>query len=251
MVAKTRPLIGINCSEVKKAGPPTPDWVYNLTLRSTYADAVWKAGGLPVVLPPLHDLDCIPGYAAACQGFLFTGGPDIDPAHYGQELHPKSVLVDKRRESFDLGLIRAVIESGKPWLAICMGCQAVNVVLGGTLYQDIQDLVPGSENHTSMRDGGADQPPRHRAIVTSDSLLHRLTGKSDLLVNTSHHQAVDKPGKGLKVTARSANDGIIECLEHEHSRFGLAVQWHPEWLTDEPEHLRLFEALVKAAVSPK
>jgi putative glutamine amidotransferase len=241
-----RPIIGIPCSEVKQAEPPTPGWVYNLTLRSTYADAIWQAGGLPLSLPPLLNTDSVNHYVAACDGFVFPGGPDLDPALYGQALHEKTRLVDKRRENFDLALIRAVVSADKPWLGICMGCQAVNVALGGTLIQDILDLVPGAENHTSQRDGGADHPPRHWAQITQGSLLHRLVGSRNLLVNTSHHQAVDKVAPDLIVTARS-DDGIIEALECPASKFGLALQWHPEWLTAESQHLAIFQAFVRAA----
>jgi putative glutamine amidotransferase len=240
-----KPLIGIPCNDVKKDSKVS--WVYNLTTRSTYVDAVWAGGGIPVVIPPLVDLSSVNHFVKLCQGFIFPGGPDLNPAHYGQEQHPKTQLVDPRREAFDLEFMGQVVHACKPWLAICMGCQAMNVVLGGDLIQDIEDLVPGAENHTSKRDGGADEPPRHKARILSGTKLHSLVDTEELLVNTSHHQAVGRLSDQACPSAYSSNDDILEAWELPDHPFAIAVQWHPEWLINEPAHKNLFSGLVSAA----
>jgi putative glutamine amidotransferase len=181
-----------------------------------------------------------------CDGFIFTGGPDLDPALYGQETHEtvKNQLVEKRREVYDLALVRQVIDAQKPFLAICLGCQEVNVALGGTLIQDINSHLKTDIKHSESYS-------RHDVVVEPDSLIATLTGEGKILGNTSHHQAVNKPGDGIRVTSRCPDDGIVESFELEDYPFGIAVQWHPEIIYEEPTHLALFQGLVKAASKNK
>jgi putative glutamine amidotransferase len=242
MTIATPPIIGINAGVREIEGPGK--WF--ITVRTTYIDAVREAGGIPIVLPAVEDADLVDYHADLCDGFIFTGGPDLDPSIYGQEVHEtvKNQLVAKRREMYDMSLVHQVIDRKKPFLAICLGCQEVNVAMGGTLIQDIPSSIKTDLDH-------AKQYERHDIEVQPDTLIASLVGAGKILGNTSHHQAVDKPGKGLKVTSHSPTDGIIESLELQDYPFGIAVQWHPEMIYSEPTHLALFQGLVKAAAANK
>lgn len=232
------PVIGINAGVRDIEGPDKPFF----TVRTTYIDAARAAGGLPIVLPAVEDDEVIAGHVKLCDGFIFTGGPDLDPALFGQEVHEtvKDQMVHKRRENYDLALVRAVIAARKPFLAICLGCQEVNVVLGGTLIQDIPSAITTEIEHAKTYS-------RHDVVVEPGNLLASLVGEGTILANTSHHQAVDRLGEGAIATSKCPADGILESFELKDYPFGLALQWHPEMIHDEPTHLAVFQGLVKAA----
>lgn len=234
------PLIGINSGLRDVEGPDKPFF----TLRPTYVDAVHAAGGLPVIIPAVEDDDIIARHVALCDGFIFTGGPDLDPALYGQEAHEtvKDQMVHPRRQAYDLALIKAVIAARKPFMGICLGCQEVNVALGGSLIQDIPSSITTTLNHSETYS-------RHDVAIKGESLLSSIIGEGTVLANTSHHQAVDRPAEGTLVTSHCPVDGVIESFELKDYPFGLALQWHPEMIYSEPTHLALFQALVKAAAS--
>ena len=239
MPTDKKPLIAVTATILPASGSSP-----NLAVRANYVDAVAKAGGVPVVVPPAADPAEAIRYAESFDAFVFVGGPDIDPARFGEQKHPLTEQMPARREEFDFALVDAVIRLRKPFLGICLGCQEVNVALGGTLIQDVPDQT-GSKVQHSREDG--DDPPRHMVAVEPDSIVARLAGSVRVKANSSHHQAVREPGAGLRVVARCEEDGIIEALELEGNPFGLAIQWHPEYLTDEPEHMALFRGLVEAA----
>ena len=238
MTSVLKPLIGINSGFRDVEGPGKPFY----TLRPTYIDAVVAGGGLPIIVPAVEDEDIIARHVELCDGFVFTGGPDLDPALYGQDVHEtvENQMVHPRRQSYDLALIRAVIAARKPFLAICLGCQEVNVVLGGTLIQDIPSAMTTEIDHAKTYD-------RHNVTVDAGSKIAELIGSGTVLANTSHHQAVDKLGDGAVITSRCPVDNIIESFELTNYPFGIATQWHPEMIFDEKAHLALFEGLVKAA----
>jgi len=230
------PIIGINSGVRDLDTPNEPFYV----VRPTYIDAVKAGGGLPIILPAVDDDAVIARHVSMCDGFIFTGGPDLNPALYGQEQHETVKLVHPRREKYDLALIRAVLEARKPFLAICLGCQEVNVVLGGTLIQDIPSVLSTEIEHSKTYS-------RHDVVVESGTLLSSLIGEGKVLANTSHHQAVDQLGGGAVITSRCPVDGIIESFELTDYPFGLALQWHPEMIFDEKAHLALFKGLVDAS----
>ncbi len=236
------PLIGINAGVRDIEGPGKPFF----TLRTTYVDAVRAAGGIPIILPAVEDADLVSHHAELCDGFIFTGGPDIDPKLYGQEVHEtvKDQMVEKRRETYDLALIQQVLDRKKPFLAICLGCQEVNVALGGTLIQDINSHLTTTVEHSKTYS-------RHDVVVDGGTLLASMVGEGTVLANTSHHQSVDKPGAGVLITSRCPVDGIIESFEIKDYPFGVALQWHPEMIFDEPAHLALFQGLVEVAGKQK
>jgi putative glutamine amidotransferase len=160
----------------------------------------------------------------SCDGLLLTGGNDIDPSLYGGPTnHSKIIDVDKERDNFERKLIDKVLMKKIPTLAICRGMQLLNVHLGGTLLPDIEDA--GYKSHRAVDN----VETRHPVAVVPGSLMYDVTGTDFGHVNSSHHQAVDKPGNGLKVSAR-AEDGIIEGMEFgsDNDMFCLLLQWHPE-----------------------
>ena len=233
-----KPIIGINANfpRGENDGPV-------VSVRANYVDAVTSAGGVPVVLPAITDPDAVAAQVSQCDGFIFTGGADIDPSRFGEKQHPTTNRLPGRREEYDFALIREVMVARKPFLAVCLGCQEVNVALGGTLIQDVH-----SETSTTIRHSVKQIPylARHAVRLEPDSLFARLTGMETLDTNSAHHQSVREPGTGVRVTAVAA-DGIIEGFEVEGYPFGLAVQWHPEYLVDEAPHLAIIRGLVDAA----
>ncbi len=229
------PRIGLNCDLKDERA----------TLNSSYVQAVALAGGVPILIAPT---DSVPPeeFLVGLEGFVLTGGRDYNPASYGQELHPETKLVEPLRDRFDRRLAARLLLSDTPTLGICGGMQLLNVAAGGDLHQHIPDAFPGSPTHTRV--SGRDS--HHEARVERGSLLARLLGRERLEVNSSHHQAVGRLGQGLEVVARSP-DGIVEAIEHPGKNFLLGVQWHPERLSDRPEHLALFVGLVEAARSQR
>lgn len=234
----TAPIIGINAGVREIEGPGK----LFITVRTTYIDAVKSAGGIPMVLPAVEDDEIIARHADLCDGFIFTGGPDLDPALFGQPVHEKvkDHIVEPRRQNYDLALIRQVIDRRKPFLAICLGCQEVNVALGGTLIQDIDSHLKTDIEH-------AKSYSRHDVVVDGGTLLASIVGEGTVLANTSHHQSVDQIGGGAVITSRCPVDGIVESFELTDYPFGLGLQWHPEVIHDEPTQLAIFQALVKAS----
>lgn len=232
-----RPIIGINTSIDENGGRDS------VSTRVTYVDAIVKAGGLPLLLPAIEDEAAISDYVALCDGLVFIGGGDISPERYGRSRHPMENPLSARRENFDFALIEKTLAEQKPFLAICLGCQEVNVALGGTLIQDIASQTDSKIRHSTRQPG---EIVRHKVRILEDSLLFRIVGRKEIESNSSHHQAIERPGNGLRVVAQT-EDGIVEALELENYPFGLGIQWHPEALVTEEEHFAIFKAFVEAA----
>jgi putative glutamine amidotransferase len=244
-----RPLIGVTTSEVRrrqKAQPlpqgdlPQPEVV----LGVVYARAVEQAGGVPVVLPPLADHDVTP-LVDQLAGICVSGGPDIDPAAYGADRHPKLGPVEPELDAFEFAVVRRADALGLPVLGLCRGCQVLNVARGGTLHQHVPDVCDGSVAHRQTASG---RVTSHDVRIEPGSRLAAIVGPEDLPVNAFHHQAVDRPGRGLRTVAW-APDGIVEGIEADGDALYLGVQWHAETLVHLERHARLFEALVDAAAS--
>ena len=213
----------------------------------SYAAAVKKAGGEPVLLDGAVDAETAGAILDGVDCIVFLGGPDIGPSWYGESPAPGLEEVNPARDVSDYWLARTAIDRGMPLLAICRGCQLVNVVCGGTLYQDIPSQL-GSDLH---RDPRKKKYAWHDiAVEDGDSLIAAaLGGPGAYEVNSWHHQGIKDVGKGLVVTARSA-DGLPEALEFKGSnQFMLAVQYHPEKMIEKgrKQQLRLFEMLIEAA----
>ncbi|MGR6835256.1 gamma-glutamyl-gamma-aminobutyrate hydrolase family protein [Syntrophomonas erecta] len=207
-------------------------------LRDYYITAVWEAGGVPVIIPPLKSGESIELYLSVCHGFILSGGGDLDPVYWG-ELPGKGLgNINPLRDSFELLLASQVIEKDRPVLGICRGCQVLNVAAGGSLIQDIESSMSHQQN--APRDY-----PFHAIVVEKESRLKYILNTRWLRVNSFHHQAVKHPGRGLKVSARAA-DGIVEAIEGIDHTMVVGVQWHPECMHDEYAR-RLFQKLVEAA----
>jgi putative glutamine amidotransferase len=210
------------------------------SVPTAYTRAVEKAGGVPIILPFTADLDILPAMAGPAQGFLFTGGKDMDPSFFHQAPIPEMGEMDTALDRFQMAVLSVAIAGKLPVLAICRGLQVANVVLGGTLFQDIATLVPGQVLKHTQDVISFDTD--HEIDIMPGSRLHAMFGDR-IPVNSRHHQAIDSLGEGLVITAR-APDGIIEAAEHQTLPMDL-VQWHPElMLQKNDDMLPLFKALV-------
>jgi putative glutamine amidotransferase len=210
-----------------------------------YLASIRNAGAEARVLD--WDADDAAQVVRDADGVLLTGGADIDPGRYGQSEHPSYEPAEAGRDAFEIDLVRAAVEADAPVLAICRGMQALNVALGGALIQDVPTQVPGSIEHALLQPRNA---IAHGVAIDEGTLLARLLpsygpDRGVLPVNSRHHQAVDQPAEGLRVSAR-APDGVIEAIERPASTFCLGVQWHPENFHESGEFAALFEAFVDA-----
>jgi putative glutamine amidotransferase len=242
------PLIGVTTSELRPAAyarsvpegdPPQAE----MALGMVYMRAVERAGGLPVVLPPLPPAR-VASLVAHLSGLCLSGGPDISPAGYGAPPHPELGPTAPALDAFELALARRADAVGLPLLGICRGMQTLNVARGGTLHQHLPDVTDGSVAH---RQHDAAHVTTHVVHIAPDSLLAELVGAVELPVNSFHHQGVDRLGEGLRAVAW-ATDGTVEAVEGaDPDRLVLGVQWHAEGLIDRIEQLGLFAALVEHA----
>jgi putative glutamine amidotransferase len=237
-----RPVIGV-----------TVDYTEDLQKYSSnmnYALAVERAGGLPVLLPYAGDLALVPQYVDRLDGICFTGGDDMDPSRYCDDpWNPNCIKMDPRRQEFEFALVAEVEKRRLPALGVCFGSQLMNVHRGGSLIQFLPEEHECSNKLEHRRIAGQD-PSRHPIQLDLNSQLGRAIGKSEVSVNTYHKQAVKKIGRGLRVIA-TAPDGVIEAFEDPALPFYTAVQWHPERLIDEPEHLAPFKLLVEKSTAAK
>ena len=216
------------------------------SVGETYTRAVHRAGGTPLILPPLLTPEDVPGLLAQLDGLLLSGGEDIDPVRYRQTPGLHLGRIDPERDAGEFALVRSWLPTAKPLLAICRGHQVLNVVLGGNLYQEIADALPNALDHAFVP-----ARPMERAVHTvtlaPDSQLSQILGRTEVAVNSAHHQAVDELGETLVVTA-FAPDGVVEAMENPDHRFCISVQWHPEAMVKVSETMTpLFKALVEAA----
>lgn len=243
--------------------PTTSDVTYNQRSWPSYAKAVTLSGGEPVAIPLHLEAPILAELIASCDGVLLPGSPaDVEPALYGADRDPATAAADPAREAVDYLLLDDAERHGKPVLGICFGVQSLNVWRGGSL---VQDLTPLPVNHSA----GSSVAIAHTALVAKDSVLASLLTPEEapemdgflrLPINTSHHQSVAAPGTGLRIVARSPEDGVIEAVEldadasvfHvEHlapKQFLLGVQWHPERSFEiSPASRALFSRLVAEA----
>jgi putative glutamine amidotransferase len=209
-------------------------------LPKVYFEAVTRAGGIAVLLPPQSVNTAIASRVLdGLDGLIITGGPDVDPARYDQQPHPSTDAPGVVRDAWEDALLLGAIERGLPFLGICRGAQVLNVALGGTLIQHLPDAI-GSTRY-NLGGGEFNEVP---VAVEEGSELAELIG-AGVNAKVYHHQAIDRVADGLTVTARS-DDGVIQAVELDSVAFGVAVQWHPEESADD---IRLFAGLVEAARS--
>lgn len=237
----TAPIIGINCDIFRDATSAIAG------VRSLYYEAVVRAGGLPVLLPPLPDAAALEPLLTRLDGMLMIGGDDISPARLGTQPHPASTFMSPEREQSDFWLVERLLRSTLPTLGICLACQELNVARGGTIWQDLADEHPTAVTH---RAGTTPPYPEHAVRVEEGSQLAQMLGCERVAglvrVNSVHHQGIRTVGEGLRAVAW-AQDDLVEGLEVPEHPFFVAVQWHPERMPEDPLQRRLFAALIDAA----
>lgn len=210
-------------------------------INRNYAEAVKMAGAVPFIAP-YTDLEGVSELVAMADAVILTGGHDVNPLIYGEELQKGIQGISNERDAFDLKLIEETIKANKPMLGICRGMQLINAYLGGTLYQDIYKANVAKLEHVSFDTLSVGA---HHITIREQSFLHRATGLKKMLVNTEHHQAVKDIAEGFKVTAKSS-DGIIEAMEDVHRKIYL-VQFHPEAMAvnNNGEAINIFKEFIK------
>ena len=196
------------------------------SVAHTYADAIEAAGGLPLLLPYVTLDETFAEFAARCDGFLFTGGADLDPKHYGEQTKPTCGTIQPYRDELELRAFEKIFATGKPIMGICRGVQTINVALGGTLYQDIPTEVETAMVHQQTQ---GQFEFSHSVNVLPATPLHGLVGTDRMCANSFHHQSIKDLGRGLKLAAL-ADDGVVEAVYLEGDRYLRAYQWHPERL---------------------
>ncbi len=215
-------------------------------MRRTYLRALHLAGAATFAIPLEMDDDTYRALFERLDGVFLAGGEDIDPRNYGQSPHALLGQIDAERDRVDILFARWAVDEGKPIFGVCRGHQVLSVALGGTMYQDVQTMLPGSERH-DYRD--STQFPRdllsQEVTLAPSSLLAQVV-KTQVEVNSLHHQAIDRLGRGLKVVGETA-DGVIEAVELERHPFAFGVQWHPEELVADAKQLGLFQVFVRAS----
>jgi len=226
---------------------PTPDQLVYRN-RHAYVHAVESAGGLPILIPvhiPFSDLEnLLPRF----DGLLFAGGVDIQPGLYGEQKHSSVRVVDPQLDAFEVALATWALQRDLPILGICRGMQLINVILGGTLYQDISAQYPDSLEHW-RRDLSRTELV-HPVTIEQGSLMEQILRTRQLFVNSLHHQAVKDPGKGIRLCGW-ADDGIAELLEAPEYRFVMGVQGHPEEIYQAvPAFAHLFQAFITSCSQP-
>ncbi len=228
-----KPLIGITC-EIFKLRPYFAE--FELTCDYRYIRAVIRAGGIPILLPLNPIRKDVKNLVKIIDGLVITGGADIHPNFYGEKSKEKIKPIYRGRTYYEMMLYSQAQKQQIPILAICHGMQLLNVIYGGTLYQDIRSEIKNSLNHQSKR------LPLHRVDIQPGSLYHKIFKKKSIMVHSEHHQAVKLPGEFLKITAVS-EDGIPEALEGAPNT--IAVQWHPERQPKDPLQSKLFKYFIR------
>ena len=219
------------------------------SLAEAYVEALSQAETCPVLIPNLVPEAALDNLLSRLDGVLFTGGGDIMTSYYQDADHPKVSGVEADRDRLELLILERVVNDGKPFLGICRGLQLINVGLGGTLYADIADQVPGAARHDCYPDWERDYLA-HSVEVGQGTRLAGILGEGMVEVNSLHHQAIRELAPDLVATAYSP-DGIVEAVEMPDHPYGIAVQWHPEWLTAHNAMRALFADFAGAANNHK
>jgi len=234
------PLIGITSENTENEyGQPA------VRALRTYIREVIKAGGLPVVIPSETPAEQLKELFVRLDGIILTGGGDIDHTLFNGENHPKIGKADPLRDECEIALAKLAVEEQKPVFGICRGIQLLNVALGGDLYTHVEDQHPAKVKHDYYP-----EPPRdlisHPVSIAEDSKLFEIVGEPEIPVNSLHHQGVKTLSPKLIASAYSP-DRLIEAAEVPGHPFAIAVQWHPEWIPEQPASKALFNTFIKAA----
>lgn len=229
-----KPLIGVTSYESDRKG-------YH-TINTNYINSVFDAGGIPVIIPIIPNEEDFEIYLSRLDGIIFSGGIDVSPLIYNENPLKEVNVISQVRDDYEMGLMKKAFEMNIPVLGVCRGHQLANVILGGTLYQDLNSQVPNVLGHAPKVEFMDEF--YHSINIDKDSKLYEIMGEEKLFVNSLHHQAIKELGNNLKITAYS-QDGIIEAIESTDDRFFIGVQFHPEALARRhPQFSKLFKALI-------
>jgi putative glutamine amidotransferase len=243
-----RPLIGVT-TQTLQAIDGIPEGLPNsVVMNQRYYHAVASAGGAPVLVPLLDDLDTLRAIYERTDGILIPGGVDVDPASFGEDPHERLGRTDPARDRVEIQLVKWAVEDDKPVLGLCRGLQVINVALGGTLYQDLESEYPNAIKHDYFPTYGY---PRdhlaHDVAVEAGSRMRHALVNSAVPVNSMHHQGIKALASSLAASA-VAPDGLIEAAESANDSYIVGVQWHPEvFELSEPSSGVLFTDFVQAA----
>ena len=236
-----KPLIGIN-ADFRAANRQTPAYSF---LSAGYFESVKAAGAIPVIIPPLDDVESVRALLDVLDGVVLIGGADLDPRRDGFMLHHSVRLLDPIRETSDRMLMDEIAERRMPVFGIGTGMQLLNVQQGGNLFLDIKEDIPHAVPHFDAHD----LSHRHTMDVVSDSLVGRVYGDGEIRVSSRHHMAIDEVAPGFRVTAKCP-DGVIEAIESEMMDwFAIGTQFHPECPARSALDIRLFEEFVEAVMA--
>jgi putative glutamine amidotransferase len=244
MAGVERPVVvGITLRPMTAEGCPE-----RLVVNRAYADSLERAGALVLGIPTLRDPDGAAALLDGCDALVLPGGPDVEPRRYGEELRPDChVEVVRDLDEVEAHLAERALAADLPLLAICRGCQVLNVVCGGSLWQDITVQRAGNPAHDGERWGTPRTALVHPIALDPESRLAAVLGRAEVAVNSIHHQGLCRLGGGLRAAGWSP-DGMVEAVEMPGRRFVIGLQCHPEeFSATEPWAERLFAALVDAA----
>ncbi len=230
-----KPLIGISTRNTRDSDShPT------VSLQYAYIRAISNSGGIPVPIASNLPDEQLNDLFNRLDGIVFSGGGDISVNLSGGENHPSISTVDDARDATEIALLKQSADTGKPVLGICRGAQIMNVSMGGTLYSHLPDQFPGSVDH---QPGNDRKKIAHLVNIDESSLAAEIFGETLLHVNSLHHQGIKDLAPTLKAVGY-APDGLVEMVEMKDHPFGVAVQWHPEWLMDQPSMQKLFSHFI-------
>lgn len=239
---QAKPLIGIN-ADYRSAQGNQPSFS---VVTAGYYDSILRAGGLPVVVPPLESDDDIGSVLDRLDGFVMIGGADLDPRRDGFMLHPTVRPLDRRREAFDRNLMRAIADRKMPVFGIGVGMQLLNVTMGGNLFLHIPEDLPTAIPHRDPQDPGH----RHSLEIQPNTLMERVYGDGEIRVSSRHHMAIDELAVGFQVTARCP-DGVIEAIESDRDDWvAIGTQFHPENEAASALDVRVFEEFLDLIREP-
>lgn len=233
------PLIGITASMEEER---------KIMVTRHYSDWLLQKGAIPVIIPHLTDNEKILAYTNLLDGLLLSGGGDIDPTYFQQETHPKLGNITPERDLLEIVLVQEMLKQNKPILAICRGCQILNVAAGGDMYQDLSAQFERQEKLVQHQQKAPRWHATHTVNIEENSKLYAILGVNQCKTNSFHHQAIKNPAPSFKITARSM-DGVIEAIESETHTFAVGVQWHPECMElDNQTSKKLFSSFVKSTI---
>jgi len=213
-------------------------------LHRAYATMIREAGGVPILLPNPSEPEEIERLIAPLDGLLLTGGEDVEPHHFGENVQTETLELAPDRDIFELLAVREADKRGLPIFAICRGIQTLNVAYRGTLWQDLlEQREKPTDNHSR---GSLFYRRFHDVTIGKNTRLHGIIGAEQITVSTAHHQAIKDVGENLIVTSRSVGDDVIEAVEVPGDRFVLGVQWHPEVTPDDEYTRKLADAFVQS-----